>query len=458
MKRSFEQALIHLQKDFNALLQAVPVGIIILSSNLQLQQINKAALQLLDLQGPPTQFQGVSLFELIGKNQLSESELRNSFKTWNIVAGKNRKSLSVTRSPSDSENLLLIIGPLKEVSYRQNQETSGGAAYYHFDDIIGNSACLLHAIDMAKIAAKNDPSVLLTGESGTGKELFAQSIHSSSSRCNGPFVPVNCGALPRTLIESELFGYVSGSFTGAKRGGQAGKFEQANGGTLFLDEIGEMPLSAQVALLRALQSKEIFRIGSEKSIKVDVRIIAANNIPLSSLVKEKRFRQDLFYRLDVFCILLPSLRERAGDLPILLNHFLHKYQAKRTDVIIKGFSPEAIHTMEAYPWPGNIRELQNAVERAVYMTQTEYIGDDALPAAIRNFQAPCDREEAPFSSSALPHVGHISLSEMEKQQIENALHLCHWNVKDAADMLKINRRTLYRRLEKYGIRRQETRD
>lgn len=443
-----------IQNDFAALMEAAPFGILILGPDLYIRQINQTALKLLGLSVPPSKLFGTPIFTVIDKSQLPESELRMGFTGRTVTLGKGGRSLSVTVKQSNSKNFLLILAQTKDAVQKQKKELSGSVAYFHFDDIIGQSAALRRVIEMAQIASQNDSNVLLTGESGTGKEMFAQSIHNGSTRKNGPFVPINCGALPKSLIESELFGYDSGSFTGARREGHAGKFEQADGGTLFLDEIGEMPLDVQATLLRALQSREIFRIGGRKGIQVNVRIIAATNIQLSKLVEQKLFRKDLFYRLNIFCIQIPSLREREGDLPILIEYFLAKYINKRTDLSIQGFSPEAFQSLTRYVWPGNIRELQNMIERAIYLTKSEYIEPESLPAAIVQNQSPYAAE--PQTPLPDPAAGAgLSLSEMEKLQIENALSDCHGCVEKAAELLKINRRTLYRRLEKYKIHQKD---
>lgn len=235
------------------------------------------------------------------------------------------------------------------------------------------------ALRLGQIAAQTPSNVLITGESGTGKELFAQAIHNASDRRNGPFVAINCGALPKSLIESELFGYEGGTFTGARREGCAGKFELANGGTIFLDEIGDMPFDVQVALLRVLQSHEVSRLGSSKTIKVDVRVISATNKDLLAAIDNNQFRSDLYYRLNVFGIAIPPLRERAGDVRLLADYFLQKYTSF-SGHCLSGFTEAAYALLEEYEWRGNIRELENAVERAVYLTSEGRIGAECFPS------------------------------------------------------------------------------
>ena len=455
-EQELQSAFDTLQKDFAALFDAAPVAILVLDSSMRVLRLNRAASKLFKIPTTSNSINAFPLSLLIDTSQLPESDIRMGFERRILTIGKTGKTLSVSARQSSQDHYLLILDQMQCALSKQAGRPKYEPAHFHFSNIIGKSPALEHAVWMAKVAAQTDATVLLTGASGTGKELFAQSIHNASSRSQGPFVPINCGALPKSLIESELFGYDSGSFTGAKKEGNAGKFEQANGGTIFLDEIAEMPLDVQATLLRTLQNNEISRIGSGKLIKVDVRVIAATNNPLSKLVQQNRFRGDLFYRLNVFCIGIPTLCDREGDLPALIEHFLNQYSDKRPDLAIKGFSPAAFQKLEAYSWPGNIRELQNVVERAIYLAQSEYIEPEALPAAILHYQPPA--KDAPAASEGRGESapgGNHSLAEMEKQQIENALRACHWSVEKAAEMLDINRRTLYRRIEKYGLRRKE---
>ncbi|MDK2909426.1 MAG: sigma-54 dependent transcriptional regulator, acetoin dehydrogenase operon transcriptional, partial [Bacteroidales bacterium] len=249
---------------------------------------------------------------------------------------------------------------------------TGSHARFSFDDIIALSPTMIELVEYAKKIADSPSSVLITGESGTGKEVFAQSIHQASSRKDAGFVAINCGAISPTLIESELFGYEEGAFTGARKGGRPGKFELADKGTLFLDEIGEMPPEMQVKLLRAIQEGRITRVGGQKEIPVDVRIIAATNRNLLQLVQEGKFREDLFYRLNVINLVIPPLRERLEDLPLLAEHFINKIN-KRLGKSIRGVSKDAIKVLREYKWPGNVRELENVFERAILLCQGDII-------------------------------------------------------------------------------------
>jgi DNA-binding NtrC family response regulator len=312
-----------------------------------------------------------------------------------------------------------------------------------FEGIIGNSHLMLNVFDQITQVAPFDTSVLILGESGTGKERIADCIHNLSPRKRKPFVKINCAALPATLIESELFGHEKGSFTGAtdKR---TGKFELANGGTIFLDEIGEMPLDLQVKLLRVLQEKEIEPIGSRSIIKINVRVIAATNKNLEKEVAEGRFRLDLYYRLNVFPIVLPSLRERTEDIPALAHHFISIYNRK-SGKRITGLSDKALKNMMAYSWPGNIRELENLVERSVLLAKGTTIEDMSFPTQIGNV----------FPNAQEPHVKTIH--ENERDYIISVLKKCNgkiWGAGGAAEVLKVPPSTLKSKMKKLGIQKE----
>lgn len=308
---------------------------------------------------------------------------------------------------------------------------------FKLDNVIGNSAAIQQAKKLAQIVAPYDTAVMILGESGTGKEMFAQAIHQASNRANGPFIAINCGAIPRTLIESELFGYERGAFTGADKNGCPGKFELANGGTLFLDEIGDMPYDVQVSLLRVLQSKQVMRLGSRKSIKVDVRIISATNQDVEAKIQNHTFREDLYYRLNVFSIMLPPLKERIGDVEELANYFLGIYRM-RYQKDIRGFSPEALYLLNTYAWPGNIRELENVVERALLISDGPWITEHELPEKLR-----CCKGKMMIS---------FTQEDSEKENICRALQRYDYNVTQAAKLLGMSRPTLYKKIKKYNIK------
>jgi len=320
------------------------------------------------------------------------------------------------------------------------------AAGYRFENIVGASDAMQEILRQVRKVAPLKATVLLTGESGTGKELVARAIHELSPRASFPFVAVNCGAIPGELIESELFGHVKGAFTDASRD-KKGLASEADGGTLFLDEIGELPPHLQVKLLRFLQEEEVRRVGDTRSEKVDVRVVAATARDLPRAVKEGQFREDLFYRLNVVGIRLPSLRERPSDIPPLVRHFLAKYQRLRPDAPISGVSPPAMEALQAYRWPGNVRELEHAVERAVVLAEGSELGEDDLPDELR--AAP--RRTPPL---ILPE-GSLSVKRaaraVEEQLIRKALEQTGGNRTRAAELLEISYRALLYKIKEYGI-------
>lgn len=309
---------------------------------------------------------------------------------------------------------------------------------YTLDDIKGNSNEIHTLKTRIKNIARSNSTVLITGESGTGKELFAQAIHSESKRNGGPFVAVNCACIPETLLESELFGYEEGAFTGAKKGGKPGKFELANGGTLFLDEIGDMPIYLQAKLLRVLQERTVERIGGLFPVPLDIRIIAATNKNLEEEVKNKKFREDLYYRLNVIPIEIPPLRSRIEDIEPLALFFLNRF-AEALGKNISGFSHRTLELLKAYPWPGNVRELENTIEYAVNMETENFVEPQSLPEKLRakNFEAMPSIREKKFS--------------LEYNTVKLALDKYGWNLegkKKAAEELGVSLRTLYRILQK----------
>lgn len=304
--------------------------------------------------------------------------------------------------------------------------------------ILGNSPALMEAVSLAKKAAFSNVTVLLQGESGTGKELFARAIHQTSPRSKGPFIAVNCGALPENLIESELFGYEEGAFTGARKGGHQGKFEMAQGGTLLLDEIGDTPLHVQTALLRVLQERLITRVGGRSSIPVDVRIIAATHRNLKDEVDSGRFRLDLYYRLNVIPVVIPSLQQRREDIPLLSNAFIAKFAAEGISSL-KYISPQALDLLCSYPWPGNIRELENVILRMAHIVEGEVLEADSLPLEFHT------ENISPI------RTGNFNLKEVEKQTIIDALSFSGGNISETARLLGIGRNTLYRKIREHRL-------
>jgi two-component system response regulator HydG len=311
--------------------------------------------------------------------------------------------------------------------------------------ILGRSPAMLAMQETIATVAPSEATVLITGESGTGKELVARALHSGSARADKPLVTVNCAALAENLLESELFGHEKGSFTGAERR-REGRFVQANGGTLFLDEIGEMPLPLQAKLLRALQEGEVQRVGSDAPLTVDVRVLAATNRDLREEVARRRFREDLYFRLNVISLEVPPLRERGEDIPVLAAHFLERF-AGRNRKSLRGFSPQAMDSLLRYSWPGNVRELENAVERAVILCNGDLVTRRELPAAVME-AAPA---EEPSSAAVQGVLAGLPLDEVERRAIEETLRCAGDNKSEAARQLGITRATLHNKLRKYGL-------
>ncbi|MFZ7103224.1 MAG: sigma 54-interacting transcriptional regulator [Peptococcaceae bacterium] len=328
-----------------------------------------------------------------------------------------------------------------ELEYYKDVVQKIQGAHYTFANIIGDSRQIMEIKTMAQKLARSNSTVLITGESGTGKELFAHALHYESPRKYGPFIKVNCSAIPENLLESELFGYDEGAFTGAKRGGKLGKFELANNGTIFLDEIGDMPLNMQVKLLRVLQEKEIERVGGTKTIPVDVRVIAATNQPLEELVREEKFRMDLYYRLNVVELKIPPLRHRKEDIPQLSNFLINKLSL-RMGCQIPVIEQKTMDIMMSYHWPGNIRELENVLERCLNFVENGIIRAANLPFHIKNAEL-----KSPEKILLLKEL----VEETECMAVSNALEICRGNKIKAAKMLGISRAGIYQKIEKYRL-------
>ncbi len=312
--------------------------------------------------------------------------------------------------------------------------------------IVGRAPAMARAVELARKVAATDSTVLLRGESGTGKDLFARAIHFSSRRAAGPWVKVNCGALPEALLESELFGHERGAFTGAVRQ-KAGRFEDAARGTLFLDEVGELSMPLQVKLLQVIEEKTFTRVGGNQPLTVDVRIVAATNRDLEAMVRERQFREDLFFRLNVFPIILPPLRERPGDVRELAEFFLRRHGASGDKL-----TPQALQALERYSFPGNVRELEYALERAMILAGSEAIGSEHLSLAGPGHEAGGRPGGVPGWVPDIPPEG-ISLEVLERELIVQALERARGNKSQAARLLGLTRRTLYSRMERHGLRR-----
>ncbi|WP_301193984.1 sigma-54-dependent Fis family transcriptional regulator [uncultured Desulfovibrio sp.] len=364
------------------------------------------------------------------------------------IGGEVKRVLLSAEFIPEGKGIVCTLTEMERVERLAARSTSG-KAIYRFSDIIGASDAIVHAVDLARMAAQSDITTLLLGESGTGKELFAHAVHNGSARRRGPFVTINCGALPRELVQSELFGYEPGAFTGAVKNGKAGKFELADKGTIFLDEIGEMPFDAQTNLLRLIQNREVSRLGSTASRTVDVRIIAATNRNLQTAMESGTFRSDLYYRLCVFAINVPSLRSRPTDIGVLAEHFRERYVA-RLGRRIRGFTHEAMQLLLRYAWPGNIRELENVVEYAVNICAGPYIQAGDLPVTVSGaVGTPLRPQQMP--SPAAPSVEAPTLYQLERNAIVEVLAHFNGNMSVAAEELGIARSALYSKLARFGI-------
>ena len=331
----------------------------------------------------------------------------------------------------------------KQVEYYKNELSTDGKAIYTFNNIIGGSAKSKEVMNLARRIAKMDSNVLITGESGTGKELFAHSIHNASRRCLKPFIKINCGAIPAELFESEMFGYEEGAFTGAKRSGKKGKFEHASGGTILLDEIGDMPMNMQVKLLRVIQEKELVRVGGNDVIKVDVRVIASTNKSLEQLIKDGKFREDLYYRLNVMHLKLPSLRERVEDIEELSNKLRIKI-CKKYGVYSEGISREAIDYLKSYSWPGNIRQLENVIERAINLLDADlsimpkHLPEKIIKSKIKKYS---------LENNYLKDI----VETIEKDLIMECIKKTGGNKNETAKILGLSRAGLYKKLNRYNL-------
>jgi len=352
--------------------------------------------------------------------------------------------------PFDNDELLMTIRRAEENLRLRREITELKDQLrekYQFDNIIGQSPKIHAVFDLMERVAQTEATVLVQGESGTGKELIVRAIHHASSRKSGPFIAVNCGAIPPNLVESEFFGHEKGAFTDAKEQ-RIGAFERADGGTLFLDEIGELSLDTQVKLLRVLEEKKVVRVGGAKEIPIETRIITATNKDLEREIQNGTFRQDLFFRLNVFFIPLPPLRERSEDIPLLIDHFLEKYLPKVASSV-KDISKQAVHRLQAYEWPGNIRELENAIHSALIVCRGESILPRHLPLRIQGYPQVRDVHIEPDMGME-EQVGKIC-EVVEREMIIKALEENNQSRTKAAEKLKISRKTLFNKMQKLGI-------
>ncbi|HBC93737.1 MAG TPA: sigma-54-dependent Fis family transcriptional regulator [Pelotomaculum sp.] len=453
--------LARLNNHLNNIFFTVSDGVITVDKDGRIDQLNPAAEKLLNHR--KLEIIGKAFADFIDKPQKIKDMLTSgtAYHEANLTVSTGQGHVHCLSSgkPMEDDHKgitggVIFINPLNKIKRLINR-FSGAHATFHFTDIVGKNPRLLKAVQLAIHAADSHSNVLLQGESGTGKEVFAQAIHNGSARSNGPFVAVNCGAIPRELIGSELFGYEEGAFTGALRGGRPGKFELASGGTLFLDEIGDMPLEQQVALLRVLQDKQVTRLGDSKAVVVDVRIICASNKNLHQEAERGNFRKDLFYRLNVISINLPPLRERREDIPLLFDMFF-KEVCRKTGIDIHHINPRVIACLQEYEWPGNMREFQNVLERMVNIADGNTIEMEHLPEEIlspRPKTQPPDIVPPTTSCSINAEIYKIKamLDEEERREILSMLYKNKGNISRVAKDMNMSRNTLYRKMRKLGI-------
>jgi len=373
------------------------------------------------------------------------------------VAALKAGAFDYITKPFEQDELRKIIAKATRAHDLERQNLHANLSDGERPPLVGESPAMRAIYDMVARVADSPSTVLITGESGTGKELIAKALHRGSSRRDRPLIKVNCAAIPKDLVESELFGYERGAFTGAVNS-KPGRFELADGGTLFLDEIGEVPVEMQVKLLRALQESEFERVGGIKTLRVDVRLIAATNRDLKALIADGRFREDLFYRLAVVPIALPPLRDRREDIPLLVRHFIEKYD-QRLGKRVEGVDAEALDLLRAYPWPGNIRELENLMERSVLFADGPTIHAGALPDALRESTpaapvapvGPLGAIAAP-SGASMKEIVRQAQAELERELIARALDETSGNVTRAAKRLQISRKSLQVKMKELGLR------
>ncbi|MHC1788689.1 sigma-54-dependent Fis family transcriptional regulator [Solidesulfovibrio sp.] len=424
------------------ILELLDDGVIVLGGDGVIASINRQACAMLGL-GADAAGHNIQTFirasDLLRTILADRQTFHDREATFSLGAGELSCALSC--APFADGGVILTLRETRRMR-KYAARVAGAKAVYTFEHIIGDSGPLRESIRLARVASQGEATTLLLGESGTGKELFAQAIHNASTRRKGPFVVVNCGALPRNLVQSELFGYVAGAFSGALKEGSPGKFELADGGSIFLDEIGEMPLEAQVSLLRLLQESEVTRLGGKEAKHIDVRIIAATNKDLPTAVRNNAFRGDLYYRLNVLTIQIPPLRQRDDDVLLLTRVFMDKFKRSlgKTDLEL---SREALAALAAHHWPGNVRELENCIERLVNVACQDRIDLNDLPQDV---MADMLRGRQP-----LPGEAAMSLRRIQKALILETLRETGGNFRRTSSLLNISRTTLYAKLKQYGI-------
>lgn len=434
-------------KRYEALMDCVHDGVIATDEESRIVAYNNTAQEILGIE--KNEFLGKKIDELFPEEK-DKPSFYNNRSVYDVIEKINGVNVTLTRIPikvldedKGSVSVFQDIRKLQKFEQKVRAQLSGKGlkAKYEFSDIIYESSVMKKAVDKAKKFSLFDSTVLIQGSSGVGKELFVQSMHSYSHRKRGPFVAINCGALPESIIESELFGYEEGAFTGSKKGGKPGVFEMAHKGTIFLDEISELPINIQSQLLRVIQEREIMRLGDNKVIPLDIRIICATNKSLRKMVEEGKFREDLFFRINTLSFVIPPLKKRIEDIKVLSDFYLEKY-CKKYSKEVKGFTPEAIKVLSENEFKGNVRELQNLIERAVILCDKNIIDQkDIIDEDMEDFKNDGTENEEEFLEK------DYSLKELENKYINYIFQREEGSVKKACEILKIDRTTLWRKMK-----------
>lgn len=439
-------------KLLNVTFDSISEGMIVMNEHMEIKRINGRALRILNISLEEAMnmnvtgvLSGIDFQKLLNEENKFLNNLEWDFSINNDIIKCVLNIVPLNKNGKNS-GMVITFTEVKMVHKLVNK-FAGYKAQYEFKDILTNNLEMKNMISFAKKAAKSDCNILIQGESGTGKELISQSIHNYSDRARGPFVAVNCASIPNELVESELFGYEKGAFTGASKEGHPGKFELADGGTIFLDEIGELPLDTQSKLLRVLDNGKIVRVGGTYEKQLDVRVIGATNRILKNEIKKKNFREDLYYRLSVIDIKTIPLRKRKEDIDLLVNDFIKKLNIKNMNKTIS-VKQSYIKELKQYDWHGNIRELMNVVERDYYLSEDEIMN---INTNTNNLDYNNEDENSSSQESNLEEIKIIPLDSLEEKAIRDAIKKCDGNLKLAAKLLDIGRATLYRKIKKYEI-------
>ncbi len=441
-----EKQLLHLQTTeiINFTFDKTSEGILILDSNLNISKVNRSLLKIINCDQPGIEQSDIKElffeinFQKLINNGLIDTEIKETFIKYKSKLYRVNVHIRFIKHDHIFDGLVIICRKIEDI-ISLSQKFTGNTTYFTFDHIITQDSTMHRIIATAKKVASLRCTILIEGKSGTGKELFAQSIHSISNRKSKPFIAVNCAALPADLVESELFGYERGAFTGALSTGKPGKFELANGGTIFLDEIGELPLNIQSKLLRILDNHKVARIGGKQEKELNIRVIAATNRSLYEEVQKNNFREDLYYRLNVMFFKIPSLQERLADIPLLTNYFLNKLNTENRGS--KTIHQNFVEALLKHNWEGNIRELQNTISRAYYLCDSKQITCEYIAGHIKTYDHP--------PSESTSNVATVD--QAERQLIVDAIKSCNGKIIPAAQKIKMAKTTIYRKIKKYKI-------